>query len=257
MRTIKLAGKKVEIYDAIEDLPILRFHKYNKMLLIDAGIGSDLSDFDKHIEKIIGFLNGKTPEMAVTELENMRQNLYFMQSHISPRCLAFATLVKSIDGKVCNDLSDEGLQKIIQELSDVSNKEMTAQLEAVKKKIDEELRLYFPKLFEDTTLKEYYDRLKRRTVIILQTIINGEASEKEEKEIDDITASLITYFNPQNFMGSDSVEIKHDKQFENMCLLLSQNLHVNPKDFNVLEYYNAFEYIKETARKMQMQKKAK
>lgn len=134
MRTIKLAGKKVEIYDAIEDLPILRFHKYNKMLLIDAGIGSDLSDFDKHIEKIIGFLNGKTPEMAVTELENMRQNLYFMQSHISPRCLAFATLVKSIDGKVCNDLSDEGLQKIIQELSDVSNKEMTAQLEAVKKK---------------------------------------------------------------------------------------------------------------------------
>lgn len=51
MRTIKLAGKKVEIYDAIEDLPILRFHKYNKMLLIDAGIGSDLSDFDKHIEK--------------------------------------------------------------------------------------------------------------------------------------------------------------------------------------------------------------
>ena len=40
MRTTQIGKYKVEIYDAIEDLPMQRFHKYNKMLLVDAGIGS-------------------------------------------------------------------------------------------------------------------------------------------------------------------------------------------------------------------------
>lgn len=41
----------VVLYDSIDELPMLRFHKYNKMLLVDAGVGSDLSDFDRHIER--------------------------------------------------------------------------------------------------------------------------------------------------------------------------------------------------------------
>lgn len=247
----------VVLYDSIDELPMLRFHKYNKMLLVDAGVGSDLSDFDRHIEKVIRYLNSPTPNMATVELENMRQNVYFIQSEISPRYLAFAVLVKSIDGNPCNDLSDDGLQKIVDLFADVPNAELTAHLEAVKKKIDEELRLYFTRLFDDATLKEYYDKLKQRTIVVLRTIIDGRATEADAKEIDDITAELITYFNPQTFTGSESVEIRHDRQFENMCLILSQNLHVDPKKFTVLEYYNAFEYIKEQAKKANKQKKVK
>lgn len=257
MRTVKIKGMNVEIYDSIEDLPILRFHKYNKMLLIDSGVGSDLADFDRHIEKAMRYANSKTPQMAVKELENLRENVYFIQSEISPRHLAFAVLVKSIDGKPCNDLSDDALQKIIKRFADASNKELTDHLESVKKKIDDELRLYFPRLFDDAAVKEYYDQIKQRTIVVLRTIINGKATEEEQKEIDDITSALITYFNPQTFTGSDSVEIKHDKQFENMCLILAQTLHVDPKKFTTLEYYNAFEYIKEQARKAKKQKNAK
>lgn len=119
------------------------------------------------------------------------------------------------------------------------------------------MRLYFPRLFDDATLKEYYDKLKQRTIVVLRTIIDGRATEADAKEIDDITAELITYFNPQTFTGSESVEIRHDRQFENMCLILSQNLHVDPKKFTVLEYYNSFEYIKEQAKKANKQKRAK
>lgn len=119
------------------------------------------------------------------------------------------------------------------------------------------MRLYFPRIFDDAALKEYFDQLKERTVILLRTIIAGEATETDAKRIDEITAELITYFNPQSFSGADSVEIRYDKQFENMCLILSQNLHVDPKKFTVLEYYNAFEYVKEQARKAQKQKNVK
>lgn len=249
MRTVKLAGKTVELYDDIESLPMLRYHKYNKMLLIDAGVGSDLADFDKHIEKAMRLAKGKTPQLAVTELENLRQNVYFIQSEVSPRYLAFAALVKSIDGTPCEDLTDDGLQKVLKKLSTATNKEVTAQLDAVKKKIDEELHLYFPRLFDDANVKEYFDILKQRTVKVLKTVIDGNATEEDAKEIDRLTGELITYFNPQCFSGSESVEIQHDKNFERMCLLLSENLHINPKTYTVLEYYNAFEYLKEMAKK--------
>ena len=102
MKTVKIGERTVEIYDAIDELPMLRFHKYNKMLLVDAGIGSDLQDFDTHIEKAIRYARSKTPELAAIELDNMRQNVYFIQTGISPKHLAFAVLVKSIDGEPYN-----------------------------------------------------------------------------------------------------------------------------------------------------------
>lgn len=257
MKTVLINNKKVELYDSIEDLPIIRFHKYNKMLLVDAGIGSDLADFDRHIEKAIRYAAGTKPDLAIAELQNLRQNVYFVQSEMSPRYLAFAVLVKSIDGTPCDDLSDDGLQKTISLFSDVPHSEITSQLETVKKKIDDELRLYFPRLFDDAQVKEYYDKLKQRTIAVLRTIIDGRATEEDAKEIDNITGELITYFNPQEYSGSDGVEIRQDRQFENMCLLLSQNLHVEPKKFTVLEYYNAFEFIKEQAKKANKLKKTK
>ena len=113
MKTIEVDGKKIELYDSIEDLPILRFHKFNKMLLVDAGVGSDLADFDRHIERAIIYASGDTPKMAVKELQNLRQNVYLIQSEVSPRCMAFAALVKSIDGVEYNDMSDDGLQKVM------------------------------------------------------------------------------------------------------------------------------------------------
>lgn len=256
MKTTKIGKYTVEIYDAIDELPMLRFHKYNKMLLVDAGIGSDLSDFDTHIEKAMRYSRSKTPELAAKELENMRQNVYFIQSGISPRHLAFAVLVKSIDGEPCNDLSDDGLQKIVDKFGDVPVNELTAQMEAVKKKIDEELQLYYPRLFDDAAVKEYYDELRRRTMLMLDAIIEGDTEDKR-REIDDITTMLITYNRPQSFSGSDSMEIQYDKQFENMCLLIAQHLHVDAKKYTVLEYYNAFEYIKQSLKPKGKQNGAK
>lgn len=253
MRTINIAGNKVEIYDNIEDLPITRFHKYNKMLLIDAGVGSDLTDIDRHIERAIRF-SVKDPQKAATELHNLRLSIYFVQNEISPRNMAFAALVKSINKKEYNDLSDEGLRKIVEILSDATQKEITDHLGSVKKKINNELHLYFPSLFDDVNVKEYHDKLKGRTMLVLQSIISGE---NKDKEIDDITGDLMMYYKPQSFTGKNSAEIQYDKQFETMCISLAQNLYVKPKEFTVLEFYNAFEYLKEQEKKIKQRNRAK
>lgn len=244
MRKVTIGKHEVELFDNIDELPMQRFHKYNKMLLVDAGIGSDLADFDAKIEKARIYCHSKQPDLAIIELDNLRQNVYFIQMGISPKHLAFCVLVKSIDGEEKTDLSDDGLKKLLEVFNDTPNNEITAQMEAVKKKIDEELQLYFPNLFDDVTVKEYYDELKKRTVLMLQSIIEGE-TENIKAEIDKITMALITYNKPHIFSGSENMEIQHDKNFENMCLMISQKLNVDAKKQTVLEFYNAFEYIKD------------
>ena len=111
MKSVTIGKHKVELYDAIDELPMARFHKYNKMLLIDSGIGSDMADVDRHLERVVLFINNKDLAAAQAELDNLRQNVYFIQENVSPKCLAFAVLVAKIDGKETNDLSDDGLKK--------------------------------------------------------------------------------------------------------------------------------------------------
>ena len=248
MVTTKIGKHTVEIYDAIDELPIVRFHKYQKLLLIEAGVGSDIAAFDQRTEKMRRYLmDGKT-EKAQQELENLRQSVFMIQNEISPKNRAFAVLVAKIDGRECNDLTDDALLRITAELNDVPEKELTAQLEAVKKKIDEELRTYFPVLFADSTVKEYYDLLKKRTLAVLQNIIDGVAQPDATPEIEKLTTALLTYSNPKCFSGPESAEIQFDRQFENLCLVLSEQLHVKPKEYTVLEFYNAFDFVQERAK---------
>lgn len=134
MRKIELCGKAVELYDSIEDLPVRRFHKYNKMVLLDAGLGSNISDFDRHAERLTRYVYTGKADEARRELDNMRMGVYLVQSEVSPRYMSFAVLVKSIDGEPCEDLSDDGLRRVVDMCANIPNSIMTAQMEAVKKK---------------------------------------------------------------------------------------------------------------------------
>lgn len=258
MVTAKIGKHTVEFYDTIEELPIVRFHKYQKLLLVDAGIGSDIAAFDQRIEKTRRFLMAGKPEQAQQELENMRQCVFLIQSGVNPKHRAFAALVTKIDGQDCTDIGDDALAAITEKLNDVPESELTAQLEAVKKKIDGELTLYFPALFNDSDVKEYYDILRKRTLEILNGIVAGVDDPAGAEIVDKLTTALITYSHPKMFTGSDGVEIQFDRQFENLCLVLSEQLHVEPKKYSVLEFYNAFDFVKERAKQAEKaQKRAK
>lgn len=248
MKTVKIGKHTVELYDTIEELPVIRFHKYQKYLLVDSGIGSTIEDFDKHIEKARRFLMLNDPANAQKELENLRQCVYMVQTALSPQHLAFACLVFAIDGTQCTDLTDDALKKIVETFADAPYNELTDQLGSVKKKIDAELMLYFPKLYEDSDAKDFFDKVRRRTLLVLKNIVAGVPVPDGTKDVDDITTELITYTRPQIFAGSDSIEIKFDRQFENLCLMLSGQLNVKPKEYTVMEFYNAFEFLKEKAK---------
>lgn len=78
-------------------------------------------------------------------------------------------------------------------------------------------------------------------MLMLDEIID----EKDNKVyIEQLTSHLITYYKPLIFGGSDSVEINHDRSFEDMCLMLSMEMNVDAKKMTVLAFYNAVEVLK-------------
>ena len=134
MVEVKIGKHVIKMYDGIEDLPVVRFHKYQKFLLIDSGIGGTIIQFDQRIETIRRFLMLGDNEKAQKEIENLRQCVYMIQSELSPRHLAFAALVAEIDGKPCEDLSDDALKRVLEQLNDVSEKEFSDLIGGCKKK---------------------------------------------------------------------------------------------------------------------------
>ena len=244
MKNLLINKKVVQVYDSIDEMPIVNFQKYNKYLLIDSGIGSDADDIDAHITCIAKFIKANNNKKALQELQNMRQNMYMVNNEISPKYLAFAALIHSINGKETNDLSDDGLKALLKELKEVKHSVIVELLLWLKKKVTFELETYFPGDFVNSKEKDAYDKIKNRTLFVLDSIINDTDNTEQIEAID---VMLINMHNPKPFIGSESVEIRYDKQFDSTCLLIAQKTNMDAKKMTVLQFYNAIDNIKSQA----------
>lgn len=242
MRTITLGGHTLEIYDAIDELPIKRFHKFNKYMLIDAGIGSDLNDINSHIAKAMRYID-LDKDKAKLVLENLRQSLFLVSEGRNIRHLSFAILIKYMDGKRIYDISDENLENIMGKLGETPTNLLEQLLASVKKKIEAEINLYFPGQFDTAATKEQYDRLRAKALLSLGQILRGEDNQAKLDKIDD---EILGQEDPKIFSGKSSVEIDYQKRFEEMCIILKKELAQDVEDMSVLQFYTAFNYIKKS-----------
>ena len=244
MKSLLINKKIVRVYDSIDEMPIVNFQKYNKYLLIDSGIGSDVDDIDAHIIKIAKYIKSNNNKKALQELQNMRQNIYMVNSEISPKYLAFAALIHSVDGKEVNDLSDDGLKKLLQDLKEVKHSKVIDFLLWLKKKVTSELEIYFPGDFINPKEKEAYDKLKARTLLVLDSVINDTDNSEQIEAIDIMMLNMHT---PKTYIGNESVEVKYDKLFESTCLIIAQKTNMDARKMTVLQFYNAIDNIKTQA----------
>lgn len=247
MRTLDLNGMEIKIYDDIDELPIINFQKYNKYIMLDAGLGSDVDSIDRHIVNIAKLINANDKKKAMQELQNMRQNMYLIVNELSPKYMAFASLIHSIDGQVVTDLSDSNLKSIIERIRTVKNYKIIDLLMWLKKKLYSELEQYFPEDFGTSAIeKATYDKIKQRTIFILKGISEDDDT-KYADDIHKIDEELFSNYKPGNFDGENSLEIKYDKQFESACAIISQKLNMNAKKMSTLSFYNALSVVQKQA----------
>lgn len=245
MRNIQSGRYIIEIFDSIDELSSERFQKFNKYLLIDSGVGSDINDFNSHVTRIAQLVK-KEPDQAIRELENLRLSMYLISEEINPKHLSFVLLINKINGKPLTDVSDDNIKKVHKQLNSLNSKFIDRLVQTVKKKIDEELTAYFPNRFDDVTVKEYFDNLRQKSLLILGEIIRGE---KNEAVIDKIDTYLLELTKPAIFYGKDNAEIKYNKSYEEMCSFLIEKGYKTPKKMTVLEYYSAFDFIQKQLKK--------
>lgn len=69
-----------------------------------------------------------------------------------------------------------------------------------------------------------------------------------DPDIEKIENAIVCFSKPKTFTGAGSAEIAFDRNFETLCLSLSEQLHIQPKGMTVLEFYNAFAYLEERAK---------
>lgn len=137
-------GHKIEMYASIEELPVTRFQDFNRLMLIDAGIGGDLDTADRHLSAILRYNAQGDREKLQKEVMNLRQNLAFTMANISPEMGAFFALVKSIDGKPIEDLSEDGIRRATEMIAKkgITRGQVKEWMKDVKKKLTKGLRSF-------------------------------------------------------------------------------------------------------------------
>ncbi len=257
MVKVKFKGHVIEMYDSIQELPITRFQMYNLNLLIDGGIGADLSSFDSKCNSIRRLMK-KDIKLADQEISNLQQNLRFIMSKTSPEMNSFVVMIHKIDGREITDqdLTDEGIKDIIKELG---HKRLTITkirefILGAKKKIDFEIETFFPSMTDNGKTKEFYSGLKKRSLLILKTITHF--SHEIEEQIAAIDDYLLSSLKPKNYHGSSGLEVQMIKGFEDTCVMLSQhNVSSNPRAMTTLSFYQALERVKEQIKARKRNKK--
>jgi hypothetical protein len=133
----KIGRKRVEFFDTKDDLPIKRFQRFQKYVMLDSQVGSTFQSFSERIDLTHKFLTQGMIKQAQKEMENLRQCVFNIFEEYDPKLLAYAILVKSINGRKIIRYDDEALIEVIKELSrsELSRKEVNQLVDEVKKKL--------------------------------------------------------------------------------------------------------------------------
>lgn len=233
-------GHRITYYDGdIAELPAERFNKFNKFIMLDANLGSDLQDLNERINRIRAYIK-KEPEKAESELNNFQQSIQLIFKGINPSHLAACALITEVDGIKYTEVTDQSIMQVYDKLKHKLPHAWFARfLKWVKKKIDTELEAYYPGQFSDARTNEYYEKVRKRILLVCEGIQKGELPDTSQLDYE-----ILTFVKPLDFAGPKNPEIRHEKNFADLCFLIGKEMGGNPKKLPVLDFYQALETIK-------------
>ena len=106
------------------------------MLLQDSGSGSTLADIDKRHFKLDNYLKAKNFAASIQERKNLHLSMFNTLMGLNFESLAFACLIKSIDGEEVEIETDEDIERASKKANKIaSHKEVEEFVFNTKKKI--------------------------------------------------------------------------------------------------------------------------
>lgn len=247
MVTDKIAGHTVTYYDDPEDMPVKRWHKYNLYMMLSGDLGSSIDELSASVQRI-GKLVKEKPDDAMILLNNMVISMYNIKNETTPRHYAIAALVKTINGKEYDDLTDEGLKIIVDMLQMENVSVLKEKAYNVKKKIDSVLNDYFPGMYQKSAGKEdeYFDLIVQRSMEVLKEVTEDIDNSEAIARID---AQIASFYRPRSYAGDKAADIVYDLNFRKDCQALKDHMGADADNMTVMEYLTAWEYLKAKSQK--------
>jgi hypothetical protein len=136
---------EIELYDSIQELPAALETKMQGYLLEDMGVGNTPHQLLKHITNAVQLFD-KQPNQAKTEMENALYCYHNALENYDARKLAWACLIRSINGEKLADHSETRLKELIVHLSDngLTAETIEDTLETVKKNLKQSWSIISP-----------------------------------------------------------------------------------------------------------------
>lgn len=126
-----------------------------------------------------------------------------------------------------------------------------------KKKLNTELRLYFPRRHSDSRGANVLSELKRQTLSILDKVLADHEGREEdsinyEKTVRSIDDYLISRNPPGNFLDSSSENeiIRMDIAFQKVCTSMEEVGVKDPAKLTVFEFESKVDYYEDKAKKL-------
>ena len=108
---------RVQMYDDIDQMPVDVFQKANKYWMLSDEIGCSMEEIEeKHLKKIV--FVAKDEKRVLDAVGKLSNAFHMILNETSVKNLAFACMVHSVNGREVTDRSEDGLKKLLKELSD-------------------------------------------------------------------------------------------------------------------------------------------
>lgn len=133
---MSIKKEEFEFYESSEELPIKKFQKFNKLMMMASDVGSSFADYSNRINRVRQFIQSELPKEANKELINLKQALFNGLNEMDPSNEALAILVKSINGKPVSTNTESEIESVIKRLdaAGFTKKAKDEKISEVKKK---------------------------------------------------------------------------------------------------------------------------
>ncbi len=119
MKTATINKHKITYYSGIEDTPIGRYNIFQQNLLYDASVGNSIESIMERFEGLDANLSAGKLKEARIERNNLQITFFSILNQVNFAARAMVCLITEIDGKPMNDLSEGGIETVLEKLKEI------------------------------------------------------------------------------------------------------------------------------------------
>ncbi|MBX0293132.1 hypothetical protein K3G63_21990 [Hymenobacter sp. HSC-4F20] len=248
MRTLELSPQhSLRFYQSIMELPAGRHMEYQCYMALDAGVGSTPEDVERHtaLSARFGARKGKEYEEFL-EKSNAHYAQHFVEMNYSPRRLAFAVLVETVDGVPTTDITEHGLESLFTQLTvlGLTDELINKSLASVREAFGSELAEHFPSRYDqDGSEINKAVQLKRRGLAMCNYLLDQDP--KHLKTIEDVDNALLDMMEPEVFETGhpENALVMRRIAFSQLCGVLADHGTPEPEKMTLFQFQARIDYI--------------